>query len=262
MPINKWLNSSIHQALTSNSFINYLRTKFNWNHSAHHEVDWQQRITASHKVPKHHLPWLIKLGTNRLPLNGEKFHQSPTVFCSLCKRCNETSDHFLTCKQYPSPTAQQLRDLFTIYNKYNIDPHLRILLTRIIKGLPCDLHHICQAHPTFPITDYKLLLHSQHQIGWINFLKGYPSKQWVCHQRRYITEMYIDEKFTNQNWLPSVYRVLYKTYYERWTLRNQTQHRTDQAYTKQSLLLRISAMYSFQESMHPQDQHCFRKPLK
>ena len=74
--------------------------------------------------------------------------------------------------------------------------------------------------------------------------------------------MYIDEKCTDQNWLPSVYRVLYKTYYERWNLRNQTQHGTDQEYTKQSLLPRISALYSLKESMHPQDQHCFRKPLK
>ena len=123
-PVNKWINSSIHQALTSSSLLNYLLTKLTWTPLTYHEVDWQQKIAASHTVPKHHIPWLIKLGTDRLPLNGEKFHQSPTIYCPLCKTCKETSNHFLTCCHYPTIATQYLQELTTTYNKYNIDPYL------------------------------------------------------------------------------------------------------------------------------------------
>ena len=261
-PINKWLNSSIHQALTSDSLLNYLRTKLTWTHSTYQEVDWPQKTAASHKVPKNQIPWLIKLGTDRLPLNGEKFHQSPTIYCPLCKTSVETSDHFLTCCHYPTIATSCLKELTSTYNKYNVDPYLRILLTRAIKGLKCDTYHLCQAHPTFPINDYKLLLHSQQKIGWINFLKGYPSTHWMTHQQRYKMEMYIDDKPTDAYWLQHVYSTLFKIYYARWQVRNQTQHGPNDEYTKQALLLRISALYALKDNMHPQDQHCFRKPLK
>ena len=145
------------------------------------------------------------------------------------------------------------------YNKYNIDPYLRILLTRAIKGLNCDTYHLCQAHPNFLINDYKRLLHSQHKIGWTNFLKGYPSTQWMSHQQRYNMEIYIDDKPTDAYWLQHVYSILFKIYYARWQVRNHTQHGPNDEYTKQSLLLRISALYALQDNMHPQDQHCFRK---
>lgn len=260
-PIHKWMNTAIHQSLTSNSFLNYLRTKLEWSHSTYTEVDWQQKIAVTAKTPKHLQPWQTKLGTNRLPLNGEKFYQSPTVTCPLCKTCVETSEHFLTCDHYP-PIAQSLmNNLISIYNKYHIDPYLRLLLTRTIKGLPCDMQSICHDHQLFPVSDYKLLMQSQTKIGWINFLKGYPSKQWIYHQRRYNQEMYIEERPTDDMWLQHVYRILYTIYHDRWKTRNQIQHGIDQNYMKKSLLQRIQTLYSFKQSLHTQDQHCFKKPV-
>ena len=74
--------------------------------------------------------------------------------------------------------------------------------------------------------------------------------------------MYIDDKPTDDYWLQNVYSTLFKIYYARWKVRNQTQHGPNDEYTKQALLLRISALYALKDNMHPQDQHCFRKPLK
>ena len=73
VPINKWMKTTIHQSLTSDSYINYLRNKFKWDHYAYNEIDWQQKQQICKLIPAHITPWAIKLGTNRLPLKGEFF---------------------------------------------------------------------------------------------------------------------------------------------------------------------------------------------
>ena len=72
VPINKRMKTIIHQSLTSDSYINYLRNKFQWDHYAYNEIDWHQKQQICKLIPAYITPWAIKLGTNRLPLNGEK----------------------------------------------------------------------------------------------------------------------------------------------------------------------------------------------
>ena len=43
IPHNKWINRAIHQAATTNDFINFLRNKLQWKSPTYNEVDWPQR---------------------------------------------------------------------------------------------------------------------------------------------------------------------------------------------------------------------------
>lgn len=100
-PIQKWFNSCMHQASTTEKYINYLHTKLNWTSQDHNEVDWIQKAQIMKKSPSTLHPWIIKLNTNRLLFLGEKFMQFSTSMCPICHHTKETTDHFLTCKCYP-----------------------------------------------------------------------------------------------------------------------------------------------------------------
>ena len=102
----------------------------------------------------------------------------------MCNLYKETMSHFLTCPYYPSYTEQQTTQMIQMFQKVKLDHYLRILFRRVIERQSCKVHDILKDHPNFPIQDYKQLLISQDKIGWMNFLKGYPSLHWDRHQLR------------------------------------------------------------------------------
>ena len=153
LPIHKWMCTTIHQASTTDAYINFLRTKFNWSYHTYKEIAWEQKRQLQQRIPEHMRAWTIKLGTNRLPLNGEKFFQSPTIACPICRTAKETTAHFLTCPKYPCNSSQQNTQLIHILNKYRLDPYLRILFLRLASNQSCDTTSLLHAYPQFPIGD-------------------------------------------------------------------------------------------------------------
>ena len=145
------MKTTIHQSLTTDSYINYLRNKFKWDHCTYNEIDWQQKHHICKLIPANITPWATKLGTNRLPLNGEKFFPIHTPFYPSCKQHRENTDHFLTCTAYPDMTQPQKKALRKLLDRYNIDPNLRILLFRIAEGQSCDTQALLQPNPQFPL---------------------------------------------------------------------------------------------------------------
>lgn len=259
IPHNKWVNKAIHQAATTNDFINFLRTKLNWKSSTYNEVDWSQRDYIMRRSSPVLQRWILKLSTNRLPLLGEKFMTSTTTLCPVCNRERETTQHFLTCSKYPTLTDKELTLILGVFAKQRVDPYLRFLLTRLITGKPCTTYHILQDKPTFPVRDYQLLLTSQHDIGWNRFLQGYPSLQWYSHQLRYIQEMNI--VMNPDLWLPKFYIQWYTILYDKWKYRNDLLHGKNSTFQREQLLQRIQGYYKWQHVLPIQDQHCFVRPL-
>ena len=156
------------------------------------------------------------------------------------------------------PTSFSVTQLIHLFNKYRIDPNLRILLQRIATNTSCELTHVLQDHPLFPLKDYENLHRSQSKIGWQNFLKGYPSYQWITHQSRYIKEMYLPVKTSDTVWLQRIYIQVLYIQYQRWTHRNNILHSHNRDHERDMLLNRIQGLYSLRDSMHRQDHHCFK----
>ena len=128
IPIHKWMNSSIHQAATTDAFLNYIKTKFGWQATLYQDIDWEARANTMKYMPTNIKPWLIKLGTDRLPLLGGKFTSRPNILCSMCNLYKETMSHFLNCSYYPSYTDQQTTQKIQVFQKVKLDPYLRILI--------------------------------------------------------------------------------------------------------------------------------------
>ena len=138
----------------------------------------------------------------------------------------------------------------------------------IMQGYPhatkqsCDMIHVLHDHPLFTFKDYANLHRSQTKIGWQNFLKGYPSYQWVTHQSRYIQEIYLPVKTSDTVWLQRIYLQIFQIQYHRWKHRNNILHSHNSDYERDMLLNRIQGLYSLRDSMHSQDQHCYRIALQ
>ena len=126
------MNPSIHQAATTDSFLNHIKTKFGWQATLYQEIDWEAKANTMKYMPANLKPWLIKLGTDRLPLLGEKFTSSSTILCPMCNLYKETMPHFLTCSYYPSFTDQQTLQMIQVFQKVRLDPYLRILIRSVI----------------------------------------------------------------------------------------------------------------------------------
>ena len=182
---------------------------------------------------------VLKLSTNRLPLFGTKFMISTTSMCPICHRKTETANHFLTCTRYRIISHTSLTQLQHSMNKKNIDPYLWILILRIIQNKPCDKSHLIRDHPTFPINDYQLLLHSQNNIGWLTVLKGYPSVQWYTHQQRYLQEMEISSRTHASTWIYAIYNKIYQILYDRWNYCNEKVHGKNNTFLHTQLYTRI-----------------------
>ena len=136
IPHNKWIHKAIHQAETTNDFINFLRTKLNWKSQTYNEVDWSQKDYIM-KISSPALQrWIVKLSTNRLPLLGEKFMASSNTLFPVCNREREITQHFLTCTKYPKLKDKELNLICTVLEKKRVDPYLRFLLIRVITGKP------------------------------------------------------------------------------------------------------------------------------
>ena len=86
IPQNKWINKAIHQAVTTNDFINFIPTKLNWKSHTYNEVDWSQKEHIMKRSSPALQRWILKLSTNRLPLMGEKFMASRNTLCPVCHR--------------------------------------------------------------------------------------------------------------------------------------------------------------------------------
>ena len=184
---------------------------------------------------------------------------STSTIYPVCNRDRETTLHFLTCYKYPSLTTKEHNSLLKVLTKQQVDPYLRFLLIRLIMGKPWTTYHLLQEKPTFPIRDYQLLLHSQHNIGWHRFLQGYPSLEWYSHQLRYITEMNIN--LTPDVWTQQFYHQWFTILYDKWKYRNDKLHGKNSTFHCEQLLKRIYGYYKWQNVLPLQDQHCFVRPL-
>ena len=138
----------MHQAATTDAFLNHIRTKFGWHSNLYQEIDWDTKAHTIKNIPSTLKPWPIKLGTDRLPLLGEKFIQSPTILCPMCHLYKETTKHFLTYPYYPSETDQQTAQTIQVLQKVRLDPYLRILLRRVLKRQSCKVYDILQVKRT------------------------------------------------------------------------------------------------------------------
>ena len=70
-PIHKYMPSEIHNAMTSEKYISYLKHKLEWRNSTYKEIDWQISHLISTYTLSTRQPWNIKFSCNRLPLYWE-----------------------------------------------------------------------------------------------------------------------------------------------------------------------------------------------
>ena len=111
---------------------NHIKTKSGWHENLYQEIDWEAKENTMKYMPANLKPWLIKLGTDRLPLLGGKFTTSHTILCPMCNLYKETMPHFLTCSYYSSCTEPQTSQLIQVFQKVRLDPYLRILIRRVL----------------------------------------------------------------------------------------------------------------------------------
>jgi hypothetical protein len=173
-------NNKIREAASIPDLHRYLRRKHNWNNQTTRNIQWEWFRLAANNY-SHTDNHLTKLVYEQLPTQAHKSKQGGHTWLSPnCRHCNqalETFDHLLRCDH---PSSKKFRSDLPLkvlsYCKKKNTPHnfhvtIVVTLEQWVRDQP-PLESIQASSAVHK------LIHSQKQIGWTRFLRGFLSKQW------------------------------------------------------------------------------------
>jgi hypothetical protein len=108
-------------------------------------------------------------------------------------------------------------------------------------------------------------LQDQNKIGWTNFYKGRLSKKWEQVQKAH----YSNTKATKADpykWETLVITAMWEGFLQMWENRNNDQHGRDTtdaiSKEREKLLKKTRQLYEQKESIDPEDQRLYHKPVE
>ena len=252
---------AIQRASTTGNLRQYLEKKFQWEPGVCDDIDWFafkqgfQRLTMIQQF------WATKFVHKWLPLLGESHSQSSVQQCPLCKRTNETWNHFIECTHNEITLDDVANEVLHFISGQNVDPYLRTLLKHALTNKLMTKRSL--ENINFPFQTYKRLIMSQQRIGWKFVHQGRLSLEWDRHQRRYLAAIGETEVGGEPAWIQRlIYKVL-DSHHQRWKQRCDELHNdsTLQQHTKDLLFKRIQGLYTYKDKLLLQDRECFREDL-
>jgi hypothetical protein len=173
-------SKAIREATSLPPLFAYLRSTFQWSHDTIKSIqwDWFQLAANNYDQSDNHL---MKLIYDQLPTQAHKSKQGGQTWLSPnCRHCNlhlETFDHLLRC-DHPLSTKfrRSLPSKVLTYCKsfrlpHNFNTTIVIALEDWVRDRPP-----LEAVSTSPVV--HRLIHSQRQIGWTRFTRGFFSTIW------------------------------------------------------------------------------------
>ena len=190
---------------------------------------------------------------------GTILHRRSSLESPYCPACGalETNDHLLLC-DHPSRRPLYISLMSSLrrhLSSYSINPTLANILIdgvdSVFSGKPLQKSHYS--------SKYHSLIDHQSQIGWLNFLRGFTTTEWVNIEHSSPT-------FTTAN--PSILTSLsslWESIYDLWSFRCTQRHskclqQHDSELRRQAQLL-ITQLYSLRSLVLPTDRPIFHPCL-
>jgi hypothetical protein len=194
-------------------------------------------------------------------------HQLPLNLALIHVKGHQDDDTpVLACINRHTWRESYLDSLRKLLDKLKTQPDLKMIpLTGVAGALldPRDEMSTSNREPSF-----KLLVHSQNEIGWNHLLKGRFSHHWIQLQQAYINQddtISSSKKFTDERWLHKILNHLWTQLYTAWKPRNADLHGINKAdkemKRKAKLKPDIITLYPTAASLDYLDRRLFDKPL-
>eukprot|EP00957_Ditylum_brightwellii_P109168 8327909-Ditylum_brightwellii.AAC.1 len=134
LPIMKNYADVIVDAWASQDFWEHMEKVYLWKRDTAELIEWIIIGTMHKQKPDNKKRFITRYVNNILPVLGLPSTVTPTTICPCCKAKKETPCHFLYC----NANEEKWKDLYTHlvpqFNKYNVDPMLRVLLYMVFSA--------------------------------------------------------------------------------------------------------------------------------
>ena len=261
--ITRNLYKEIIQAYTSRDIRTFMEGKFKWDTKTADCIDWESHGSNLSKLDYYQNKFVVKLIHERLPCRAASFNPSNQKECPCCNKTKETIEHMQECEENQEKWEQVIELIVPIYNKYKIDPILRILLNAFIKNPKRELRQVINENKINNYKPYMKLINEQRRIGWKQLRYGRWSRKWAEYQYRYQYIMRKEGETRTEpdeypKWIGAVIQELWKHQRRRWNNRNQQAYNTEKPNpTRINCLKKIKALYSKRNKLQHQDQFIF-----
>ncbi len=178
--VTQHLQHALHNHTTSNTYFEYLQTKFEWTATPATTIQWTIIRNALQKFSSAECRILSKFNHKWLPLQ-DRYHvhsSSPNNSCPSCQQEPKTPAHFLACTHHEQTHIwKELHDQLQQHQiKNNISTiFYDIMAFGLYQGRQAthniNLHHLPQ--------DIKDLQEKQQSVGWTQIYYGRLPPTWV-----------------------------------------------------------------------------------
>lgn len=247
----------LRQAAYEHSLRNHICQYYQW---ATTDVDWTvfgQLCVRTSTPIRFYLKWIHRLLPTGKLLHRRDSRESP--FCPVCGQI-EDNNHLLVCA-HPSRQIHYRTIMSTLRHatsKMHTDPHL---LTLLIDGVDSVFTTKTPSPASYPPA-YRPLCHSQNQLGWISFLRGFISPEWRALE---ISYMDIHGIFPRRS-LVFVLLSLWQNIHSLWIFRCSQRHSSDltvlENESRRQAEQTITALYQQKNLVLPSDRHIFHSSLQ
>jgi len=262
--INHDVKSHVEHIYMSKRAERILCTKYAWDRTQFHDVDWRANGKAMSMVTVSTRIWIAKLVTKFLPIgrNMQRMNKWTMSHCPRCEVAEETHDHLLQCKHVPSYELLQtqlskLRDWMV---KMKTPQQLE---TQLIAYISKYLHM-----PTVTIILPHLAIQQQLQLGeWEHFMQGRLHSTFSEYMDK-IYEQMGEKRKSGHMWSAGLIQRLWTLIHRPiWELRNKYVHqKLNEAKitrNREELLAKVRNRFvtTTPSSLLTRDQHLFEKPI-
>jgi hypothetical protein len=226
----------------------YWKRRFHWSQRDLDNLDRRAFTRVHFSLPKSDQRRIIQFRCGWLPVNQRcsKWMKTRTDICPCCRTSPESVDHMITCWDNPHPTGDLYSSLHASMTESNFHPTVKAaILDGVTKWLfPDDIYP--QPHSPPPAC-IQLAIVAQDSIGWANFLRGFPARQWLDAHATLSNSKHDTPKLLLMG--AAMVRPCLQYFLERWKARNATLHGgTKEEQADKQQLLRNACIDEYQEA--------------
>jgi hypothetical protein len=230
---------------------------------ANDQIDWTQVNRFMSSLPAARRRWCTKHGSENCGVGLTLLHWEKQSDAE-CPRCSapENTTHVLRCPNAAATTTWQHQLNALSKTLTDLQTPLELATAMILRLQSWRLNLPLLLDPTWDETT-SLVISSQDQIGWKNFMEGLPSKFWIP----VITNHYLHHhiRTSPHTWLQTCLQALHSLAWHMWDHRNQVLHDTAKPRQQKALQLlhqQILTIYSSgSDQVHPTDRSHFSLSL-
>eukprot|EP00957_Ditylum_brightwellii_P211322 15366041-Ditylum_brightwellii.AAC.2 len=173
--------------------------RFGWNMTMYNAIDWDTHGANLTWLQFYTHRFVVKHIQKKLPVQGISFNPYPSDACPYCGK-PETVHYFQTCPFNPEPWSSISTELLALFQKYDIDLVLCIIIHLSLEEIPL-MATLQRQHPSIHFFPYKHLCY------------GYWAKLWQPLEWQYATKM--NTKY-NTVWVGQAIQLMRNHAHPRW----------------------------------------------